>query len=71
MTTNLCSRFPALSPFSVRRESFHDVLTVYIRLLLQTARLPEQNGEKKDEIPEGAFVIGNTLYKPAQNDDWW
>ena len=57
----------ALSPFEVRREPFHDVLSIYIRLVGQS----ERRKPESERIPEGSFVIGDTLYKPAQNDDWW
>ena len=29
----------------------------------------KMNGGEKP--PTGSFVIGGTLYKPAQNDDWF
>lgn len=58
-----------MSPFGVRRETFHEVLLIYVRLVLQNARKNPDN--KKEEPVEGSFVIGDTLYKPALNDDWY
>ena len=67
MNTHLCDRFVALTPFQVRREAFHEVLSIYIRLIGQT----ERKKPESEKTPEGSFVIGDTLFKPAQNDDWW
>lgn len=67
MNVNLCDRFTALTPFAVRRESFHEVLSIYVRLVGQS----ERKKPDSEKIPAGSFVIGDTLYKPAENDDWW
>jgi hypothetical protein len=67
LNTNLCDRFAALTPFQVRRESFHDVLCIYIRLVGQN----ERKKPESERVPEGSFVLGDTLFKPAQGDDWW
>ena len=67
MNTNLCDRFTALTPFSVRRETFHEVLLIYIRLVEQNAR----KNPDKDKPREGSFVLDDTLYQPALNDDWY
>jgi hypothetical protein len=70
LNTNLCDRFTALTPFSVRREAFHEVLSIYIRMVYQNERKKPEN-KALSKAPKGSFVIGDTLYKPAQNDDWW
>ncbi len=61
----LCQRFPALSPFAVYRERFHDVLILFEDL--------KQNntGKGEDELPAGSFELNGTVYVPAQNDDWY
>ena len=59
-----------MSPFSVRRETFHEVLLIYVRLVLQNAR-KNSTDTKQEQAPEGSFVIGDTIYKPALNDDWY
>jgi hypothetical protein len=61
----LCERFPALTPFSVSRESFHDVIALFEDL--------KQNntGKGEDELPAGSFELNGTVYVPAQNDDWY
>jgi hypothetical protein len=51
----------------VRRETFHEVLSIYIRLVGQN----ERKKPESEKTPAGSFVIGDTLFKPAQNDDWW
>lgn len=66
MTVALCDRFRALSPFSVQRERFCDVVELFIDLQSEIGRKNKENTP-----PEGSFKIGNTLYKPAQNDDWY
>lgn len=70
LNTNLCDRFTALTPFQVRRESFHEVLMIYVRLVLQNERRDPMKKELKKQ-PEGSFVLGDTIFVPAQNDDWW
>jgi len=53
----------------VRKESFHEVLLLYIRLVKQNER--RKPSEQKPEEIEGSFQIGDTIFVPAQNDDWW
>ena len=67
----LCDRFPALSPFSVRRERLHDVLAAFVKMRRYDTEksLCKANGGKP--APEGSFMRGSTLYVPAQNDDWF
>ena len=67
----LCDRFPALSPFSVRRERFSDVIGLYgdLKHEAEKAEMKKVNGEQKP--PDGSFMLNGTLYKPAQNDDWF
>lgn len=71
LTAALCDRFPAFTPFSVYRESFHDVLCLFADLKQEqeSNTLRKANGGKSP--PAGSFVHGNTLYVPAQNDDWY
>lgn len=67
---DLCSRFPALSPFAVYRESFHKVLVLFF----EYKHAEEKYFRKKEnpvKTPDGSFVRGNTLYVPAQDDDWF
>lgn len=67
----LCERFPALSPFSIRREPFRIVVSILKDAKRETERkeIAKMNGGEKP--PTGSFVMGGTLYKPAQNDDWF
>lgn len=71
MTIVLCDRFPALEPFAVYQQPFVDVLLLFEDLKQEqdTAALRKANGGKSP--PAGSFVHGNTLYVPAQNDDWY
>lgn len=59
MEMNLCERFPALTPFSVRREKATEVF-----LLLR--RLDGHNGRQGKKKKQGKTVIR----KPA-GDDWF
>lgn len=63
MNVNLCERFPALDPFRVRAQRFHDVLLIFRRL--------KNKSEIKERLPEGATVKNGTIRRPAQNDDWY
>ncbi len=67
MNVNLCDRFPALDPFRVRSQRFHDVLLIFRRLTNQTQI---KNGEKA-KLPAGAYIKNGVLYRPAMNDDWY
>lgn len=78
MTVVLCDRFPALEPFAVYQQPFVDVLLLFEDLLLlfedlkqnlESETIKKANGGKSP--PAGSFVHGNTLYVPAQNDDWY
>ena len=61
MNVNLCDRFPALDPFRVRAQRFHDVLLIFRRL----------NDKANGKIPKGAYIKKGVLHKPATNDDWF
>ena len=37
----------------------------------RNSRGEKSGGKGKDKVPEGSFVCNGTLYKPAQNDDWY
>lgn len=67
MNVNLCERFPALDPFKVRAQRFHDVLLIFRRL---TNRHENENG-KKTKLPKGATVKNGIVRRPATNDDWY
>lgn len=58
----LCQRFPALSPFAVYRERFHDVLILFEDL---KQNLKSAKGTAK------TMKIGGQVYVEAQNDDWY
>jgi hypothetical protein len=63
MNVNLCQRFPALDPFRVRAQRFHDVLLIFRRL--------SGKAENQNKLPEGATVKNGIVRRPAQNDDWY
>lgn len=71
MTIVLCDRFPALEPFAVYQQPFVDVLLLFedLKQNLESETIKKANGGKSP--PAGSFVHGNTLYVPAQNDDWF
>lgn len=55
----------------VRREKYREVITTYKRMIDRNSRGEKSGGKGKDKVPEGSFVCNGTLYKPAQNDDWY
>lgn len=67
----LCEMFPALSPFDVNKQRFHDVLILFedLKQKRSSEGLKSANGGAKP--PEGSFMLNGTLYRPAQNDDWY
>lgn len=71
MTAACCTRFPGLSPFAVYRERFHDVLCLFADLKQEHNEKSLRNANGGKMPPEGSFLRGNTLYIPAQNDDWY
>ena len=67
LTCALCERF-TLSPFEIRRETYHEVLLLYGRLLDKITR------EKKPD--DGSFIITKKngekiLMRPAKDDKRW
>jgi hypothetical protein len=62
LVLTLCQRFPALSPFAVYRERFHDVLILFEDL---KQNLKSAKGTAK------TMVIDGQVYTEAQNDDWY
>ena len=67
MNVNLCERFPALSPFSVRRERFHDVLLIFVR----TIKKNKQSGEKTDGQVLTTKSGEKIIRRKATKDDWY
>ena len=63
MNTNLCDRFPALDPFRVREQRFHDVLLIFRRLTAQSKNNKNNGG--------GVMQKNGVIRRPAQNDDWY
>lgn len=63
----MCQRFPALSPFTVYREKFHDVVSLF-EDLKQT--LKSETGNLKSANAK-TMVINGQVYTEAQNDDWY
>lgn len=64
----MCQRFPALTPFAVYRETFHDVVTLFEDLKSETGNLKSANGNSKSA---STMKIGGQVYVEAQNDDWY
>lgn len=67
MNVNLCDRFPALSPFSVRRERFHDVILIFARQISKNKRSGTRNEEREFTTKSGEKVIR----RKATKDDWY
>lgn len=69
MNVNLCDRFPALDPFRVRAQRFHDVLLIFRRLNEKSNA--ETGGKNKNKNVPGSYVKNGVLHRPALNDDWY
>ena len=67
---SLCENFPALSPFTMYRERFHDVIVLFEDMKNDWERRAMIKANSGKPVPEGSFMLNGTLYKPAQNDDW-
>lgn len=64
----MCRLYPAMSPFDVRRERFHDVVSVYCR----TKRFEYLHENSAASAPGAeTMAIGGEVYVEAQNDDWY
>jgi hypothetical protein len=61
LNVNLCTRFPALDPFRVRAQRFHDVLLIFRRL----------NGYKTADERAGITRKNGVIRRPAKKDDWF
>jgi hypothetical protein len=77
LQTSLCKKFPALTPFSIRREKYGEVMRLYGRLLDQMSR--EEATVKDDKgkpIEKDAIIVTKKngekiIMRPAKNDDRW
>ena len=67
----LCNRFPAMTPLTLRRERFWEVVRLWLRLMRYTNAELMKSLNDGEKPPEGSFVIGNTLYTPAKDDGWY
>ena len=63
LNVNLCECFPALDPFRVRAQRFHDVMLIFRRLVGQTKNEKKKGG--------GVTVKNGVIRRPAKNDDWY
>lgn len=65
---NLCVKYPALTPFIVRREKFGEVVKLVNRI--NARKLAEKGVQKTDQV--WIDSKGNThIRRPAQNDNWY
>jgi hypothetical protein len=67
LNVNLCEKFPALSPFSVRRERFHEVILIFSRQIEKNQRSGKNGKEEKVVTKNGEKVIR----RRATKDDWY
>lgn len=73
MTINLCDRFPALDPFRVREQRFHDVLSVYVALAKIAKKPTDINGKR---LEKGAIKVTKKngdviIMRPSKDDKHW
>ena len=87
MTANICENYPALSPFDVRRENFHEVIKLFIRMIDRKQRLDKRenkNGKSGKNVNSethkysGGYLHGNSVTRDAHGrivrpakDDSW
>ena len=75
MTVNLCENFTALTPFEIRREKFHEVIKLFIRLIDKRQR-SDKNGDtgtdndsynknKTTHKYSGGYLHGNSVTRDA------
>ena len=65
---NLCQRYPALTPFIVRREKFGEVVKLLQRITNRHRR--EKGAQKTDKV--WTDKRGNThIRREAKNDNWY
>ena len=62
LNINMCEAFPALDPFKVRAQRFHDVLLIFRRL--------NEKADKKSKT-EGVKLKDGTIRRPAKDDSWY
>lgn len=68
LSDNLCKRYPALSPFEVRREKIGEVLLLVKRVNQKNDR--EKGIGRKDAVRKDAD--GNIhIRRAATNDSWY
>lgn len=68
LADNLCQKYPALTPFIVRKERFGEV----VRLVtwINTNNLKKQGVNGKDKVWKDSK--GNIhIKREAKNDNWW
>lgn len=76
LADNLCQRYPALTPFEVRREKFGEVALLIRRLNAQSKRKgneQELNGIKTKSADEVIrYENGDVkIRRPATDDSWY
>lgn len=65
---NLCKRYPALTPFAVRREKFGEVVKVLQRINAKSRK--EQGAQRSDQVWKDKR--GNIhIRREAKNDNWY
>lgn len=68
MALGLCGEFPALSPFSIRREKF----SLVVSLLRRSKQYRKGSDPNTDAgTPDGSFELNGMTYIPANNDNWY
>ena len=68
LADNLCQKYPALTPFIVRREKFGEVVRLVV--WINSKNLRKQGVQNTDKVWKDAN--GNThIRRQAKNDNWW
>lgn len=63
MTVNICENYPALSPFDIRRENYHAVICLFIRMIDRKQRLDRRENNKSDNNGNAGGQSGNKTHK--------
>lgn len=66
---SLCTRYPALTPFEIRRQRLGDVFRLIDRV--NQAERRKQGCRGRNDRVEIDKDGNRIVYREAQNNDWW
>lgn len=75
LSVTMCDRFPSLSPFTLRREKFREMIVVLGRTIDHAKRQPLKD-EQGNPLPKGSRIVRDKngkiirIMRPATSDSW-